>query len=85
MENDSRGPVAGLWWDARVIKTKLCLRCGEVVRVDDDFGVEYTECKACGFDWEWDGKHIRAWMSDDEGGEKLCEVPEGCLLVVDEA
>ena len=65
------------------MNTKPCLRCGLPVEVDNKFDVEYTECLSCGFEWEWDGQYIRAWLRDDGGKEIISEVPEGCLLVVE--
>ena len=71
-------------------RIKKCLRCGEPVDVHNDSAmeysndfVEYAECQACGFEWEWDGKYLRAWLRDENGNETLSEVPFGCLLVVE--
>ena len=65
------------------MNTKPCLRCGQPADVCDDFGIQYAECQSCGFEWEWAGPSIRAWLRDDSGLERISEVPEGCLLVVE--
>jgi ribosomal protein S27AE len=68
----------------KVMKTKLCLRCGGSATVFNEFDTEYYCCEKCGMEWQWDGESITVWWYDDEGGETLMEVPRGCLFVVGE-